>query len=66
MDDIPTPGRLSQRFWTACLRVFAGTVLLVLTIRLIACYWKILTLIILVVVVCGVLVWLWHRRSTWR
>lgn len=66
MGDSLTPGGWSQRFWRACLRVFAGTVLLVLTIRLIACYWQILTLLALLVVGGIVLVWWWRQRSMWR
>lgn len=55
----PGPWRFAHRFWTSCLALTAGTVLLTLAAELLAHIWW---LPLTGVIITG-LIWWWRRRS---
>lgn len=60
------PRSLAEKFFRTCVFIFAGVILLALTVELIRQIWWILVLLALIVTTLAVAVSWWRHRNTWQ
>lgn len=63
MSDKPEPRSIAEKFWTICLYLFGGVLLLVFTIELLKQIWWILLILALIGLAVAAIIW-W-RRNIW-
>lgn len=65
MSDGGSPKSFAARFWSLCLYLFGGVILLMLTIELAKQIWWVFVVLGLVISAVAALRWWWKRRSGW-
>ncbi|WP_282857228.1 LPXTG cell wall anchor domain-containing protein [Pseudoclavibacter helvolus] len=65
MPDNSGPRSLAEKFWTTCLYLFGGVILLTLAIEFVKNIWVYLLIGGLVVLLVAAGIWWWRRRNGW-
>lgn len=65
MPDNNAPRSLAEKFWTTCLYVFGGVILLTLAIEVVKNIWVYLLIGALVVLLVMAGIWWWRRHNGW-
>lgn len=65
MPDSNARRSLAEKFWTTCLYLFGGVILLTLAIELVKSIWWILLIAALIVLLVTAGIWWWRRRNGW-
>ncbi|PPF44871.1 hypothetical protein C5B85_09030 [Pseudoclavibacter sp. AY1F1] len=66
MPDNTRPRSLAEKFWTTCLYVFGGVILLTLAIEVVKNIWVYLLIGAVIVLLITVGIWWWRRRNGWN